>query len=128
LGDADVVDARLLAAELFEEAFHHLGALWNALAAVRDARLTNPLLQVHDVVVDVVVDVLENLLQVLVLDFRQVRLNLGVAVRPDAELRRSGRRSLRRGGRRGRTARAPYCQQHAQDGEPDAHTNLLLYR
>jgi hypothetical protein len=61
-GDADVIDARLLAAKLVEESLHHFGGLGNALARVRDARLANPLLQVLDVRVDVVVDVRKDLL------------------------------------------------------------------
>ena len=60
---ADVVDARLLASELFEEPFDHLGRLGNALAGVRDARLLNPLLKGLDVLVDVLVDVGEDLLK-----------------------------------------------------------------
>ena len=78
-GDADVEDLRLLAAELVEEALHHLGGLGNALAGVRDARLANPLLQVLDVRIDVLVDVREDLLQ-LGRHLAQVRLDLGVAV------------------------------------------------
>ena len=61
LGDADVVDAGGLAAELVEEALDHLGGLRNAFAAVRDAGLLDPLLQVLDVLVDVLVDVVEDL-------------------------------------------------------------------
>ena len=123
LGDADVVDARFLAAKLVEEALHHLGAFRDAFAAVRDARLANPLLQVHDVIVDVLVDIGEDLLELLGLDLRQIRLNLRVAIRPDAELRRGrrGRRRCRCG--RGRLARASGCRhQHDESHEPPAHT------
>src|SRR5262249_21376894 len=87
LGDADVVDARLLAAELLEESLHHLGAFRDAFATVRDARLADPFLEVHDVVVEMLVDVLEDFLQVFRLDFAEVRLNLGISGRADPELR-----------------------------------------
>ena len=91
LGDPDVVDARFLAPELLEEPLHHLGRLGNALTAVRDARLTDPLLQVLDVVVDVLIDVGEDLFEIVVLDLAHVGLNRGVAVRADPELRLGGR-------------------------------------
>ena len=90
LGEADVIDARFLAPELLEEPLHHLGRLGNALAAVRDARLTDPLLQVLDVVVDVLIDVGEDLFEIVVLDLAHVGLNRGVAVRTDSELRLRG--------------------------------------
>src|SRR6185437_3786309 len=64
LGNAYVVYARLLAAELVEESFDHLGTLGDALAAIGDAGLADPLLQVLDVLIDVGVDVREDLLQV----------------------------------------------------------------
>ena len=64
LSEPGVIDAGVLTAELFEESLHHLGALGNTLAAVRDARLLNPLLNVLRVLVDVGVDVREHLLKV----------------------------------------------------------------
>src|SRR5919198_4634788 len=119
-GDADVVDARLLAAELLEESLHHLGALGDTFAAVRDARLADPFLEVHDVLVDVFVDVREHLLQVLRLNLAHVRLNLGIAGGTDAELRLCGRSggSGRRGGPAG-TTRADHQQRESRD--PAAH-------
>src|SRR6202008_1692803 len=50
LGDADVVNARLLAAQLLEEALDHFGALGNPFAAVGNARLADPFLQADDVI------------------------------------------------------------------------------
>ena len=61
---ANVVDAGLLAAKLVEETLHHLRALRDSLAAVGDAGLADPLLQVLDVVVDVAIDVSKGFLQV----------------------------------------------------------------
>jgi hypothetical protein len=62
LGDADVVDVGLLAAELVEEAFDHLGGLGDAFAGVGDGGLLDPLLEIFDVLIDVFVDVGEGLL------------------------------------------------------------------
>ena len=85
-----------LAAELLEEALDHLGRFGNALAAVRDARLADPLLQVLDVIVDVLVDVAVDLLQLVGRNLRHVGLDLGVARGTDAEF--GFRLRLRRGG------------------------------
>ena len=72
-GRADVVDTRLLTAQLFPEALHHFRGFRNALTGVRDAWLLNPLLQVAHVLVDVLVDVGINLFQLLRLDHREIR-------------------------------------------------------
>ena len=64
LGNADVVDARGLAAELVEEALDHLGGFGDAFPGVRDAGLLDPVLEVGDVIVDVGVDVVVDLLEV----------------------------------------------------------------
>ena len=84
LGDADIVDARGLAAELLEEALDHFGRLRDAFAAVRNTRLAHPLLQVLDVLVDVLVDVAVHVLQ-LVGNPGQVRFDRFVAGRPDPQ-------------------------------------------
>ena len=88
-----VEDARVLAAELLEEALHHLGALGNALAAVRDAGLLDPLLEVFRVLVDVRVDVREDLLQVgrqLAVIRLEVRIGRAERMNPDLRLGRAG--------------------------------------
>src|SRR5205823_4939714 len=119
LGDADVVDPRLLAPELLEEALDHLGRFGDAFTAVRDARLTNPLLQVLDVIVDVLIDVGEDLLEIFVGDLAHVRRDFGVAGRTDPELllRWSGR-----GVRRHLRARAARCEQREQKHHGGAET------
>ena len=105
--DADVVDPRGLAPELLEEALDHLRRLGNPLAAVRDAGLSHPLLQVLDVLVDVIVDVAVHLLQ-FVGHLAQIRLDGFVAGRANAEFgfRRGRRRRRLLLGRAFRTARS----------------------
>ena len=126
LGDADVEDARLLASELLEEALDHLRRFRDAFAAVRDARLTNPFLQTLDVLIDVVIDIGEDLLEIVVRDLREVRLDLRIAVGADAELRRGepGRRRLVGGGGLARS-RAPRGKGGNDDRHQPAHTLLL---
>ena len=94
-GDADVIHAGLLAAELIEEAFDHFGAFRDALAGVRDAGLADPLLKIVDMLVDVVVDVGEDFFQI-VGSLAEVGLDGFIAVRADAELLRADGPSMRR--------------------------------
>src|SRR5262249_14231086 len=78
-------------------------------------------LQALDVFVDVPVDVGEHLLQILVRDVRQVWFDLGVAVRPDAELgrrRRGRRRRAGGGGIRPRARRREYANPDERDQAP----------
>src|SRR4029077_12517775 len=82
--------------------------------------------QPDDVIVDVLVDIGEHLLQLFRLDLRQIRLNLRVAVRPDAQLRLG--RHRRRGGCLGRRFARAADSRHSQNtesGERPAHRGLL---
>ncbi len=82
LGDARIIDFRFLTPELIEETLDHLGGFLNAFAAVRNARLPDPLLQpfLH-VFVEVFVDVSVDFLEFLTLDLRHVDMGNCVALR-----------------------------------------------
>src|SRR5690606_11290185 len=96
-GNADVVDAGLLAAELVEKALHHFGGLLNAFAGVRNAGLLNPLLQIQHVLIDVGVYVAEDFAESRGVDLAHVDANsfIGNRAYTEADCRRR-RRNRRR--------------------------------
>ncbi len=124
LGHAHVVDLRLLAAQFVEEALHHLRRFRDAFTGIGDAGLLNPLLQVDDVLIDVLVDVLEDLGEIR-RHLAHVRLDLFVAVGPDAQLRCGGSRRPQAAPEAGGASGCEHAKVNASRGRDSKDTRRI---